>query len=147
MAIFVKDYNYNLINEIHTCITKTDDNKCKAESPICSVVSDGKCQIVLPKTNLLNGIDNEKNYFLRMADELIRYKRIQQFMFRPQVYLSFGKVDYSINDDEMVVLQSTLTDDFFENLYKTHPNPFVMSNTYDIAHPSVAEVYSNEVTV
>jgi len=147
MAIFVKDYNYNLINEIHTCITKTDDNKCKAESPICSVVSDGKCQIVLPKTNLLNGIDNEKNYFLRMADELIRYKRIQQFMFRPQVYLSFGKVDYSINDDEMVVLQSTLTDDFFENLYETHPNPFVMSNTYDIAHPSVAEVYSNEVTV
>ena len=114
MTLFVKDYNYKLITNIHTCITKTDENKCKADSPLCSVTTNGKCQIILPKTNLLNGLDNEHNYFLRMADELIRYKRIQQFMFRPQVYLSFGNVDYNINDDELIVLQSMLTDEFFE---------------------------------
>ena len=34
----------------------------------------------------LYGVDNEKNYFLRIAEELIRYKRKQQFMFQPQVY-------------------------------------------------------------
>jgi hypothetical protein len=147
MALFVKDYNYNLINEIHTCITNKDDTKCKAQSPLCSVVSNGKCQIILPKINLLNGVDNEKNYFLRTADELIRYKRIQQFMFQPQVYLSFGVVDYDIRDDEMVLLQSMLTDDFFDGIIETSSNSYVSSNTYDTATPSISETYSIEAAV
>ena len=147
MTLFVSDYNYKLINNIHTCITKTDENKCKADSPLCSVTTNGKCQIILPKTNLLNGLDNEHNYFLRMADELIRYKRIQQFMFRPQVYLSFGNVDYNINDDEIVVLQSMLTDEFFEGVVDTGANSFVTSNTYDTALPANSQTYGNEATV
>ena len=147
MTLFVSDYNYKLINNIHTCITKTNENKCKTESPLCSVTTNGKCQIILPKINLLNGLDNEHNYFLRMADELIRYKRIQQFMFRPQVYLSFGNVDYNINDDEIVVLQSMLTDEFFEGVVDTGAISFVKSNTYDTALPSKSQKYGNEVTV
>ena len=130
-----------------TYITKTNENKCKTESPLCSVTTNGKCQIILPKINLLNGLDNEHNYFLRMADELIRYKRIQQFMFRPQVYLSFGNVDYNINDDEIVVLQSMLTDEFFEGVVDTGAISFVKSNTYDTALPSKSQKYGNEVTV
>ena len=82
-----------------------------------------------------------------MADELIRYKRIQQFMFRPQVYLSFGNVDYNINDDEIVVLQSMLTDEFFEGVVDTGANSFVKSNTYDTALPAISQKYGNEATV
>ena len=147
MTLFVKDYNYKLITNIHTCITKTDENKCKADSPLCSVTTNGKCQIILPKTNLLNGLDNEHNYFLRMADELIRYKRIQQFMFRPQVYLSFGNVDYNINDDEIVILQSMLTDEFFEGAVEKSSNSFIKSNTYDTALPGKTEKYGDEAIV
>ena len=147
MTLFVKDYNYKLINNIHTCITKTNENKCKANSPLCSVTTNGRCQIILPKTNLLSGLDNEHNYFLRMADELIRYKRIQQFMFRPQIYLSFGNVDYNINDDELIVLQSMLTDEFFENVVDTNANEYVKSNTYDTAKPEITQKYDDEITV
>ena len=135
------------INNIQTCVTKKSDNKCREQSPLCSVISDGKCQIILPKKNLLNGIDNEKNYFLRLADELIRYKRIQQFMFLPQMYLSFGKVDFSVNDDEIIVLQSLLTEEFFEGLVDYEPNPYIKSNTYDTAYPQISETYNNEITV
>lgn len=147
MAMFVKDYNYQMINNIQTCATKKNDNKCREQSPLCSVISEGKCQIMLPKQNLLNGIDNEKNYYLRLADELIRYKRIQQFMFLPQMYLSFGKVDLLVNDDEIVILQSMLTEEFFEGLVDFQPNPYLKSNTYDTATPSITETYSAEITV
>jgi hypothetical protein len=41
-------------------------------------------QLIVPKLNLISGLDNESIYVLRISDEIIRYKRIQLFMFNPQ---------------------------------------------------------------
>lgn len=147
MVIFVKDYNYNLIKEIHTCAVITDEDKCRADAPLCSVNSNGKCQLILPKQNLVNGSDNERNYFLRMADELIRYHRVRQFMFEPQVYLSFGKVDYKINTDEIMIMQSLLNNEFFDNMVGAKVNKFASHTSYDNAPPQFTEPYSNEVKI
>jgi hypothetical protein len=68
-------------------------------------------------------------------------------MFLPQMYLSFGKVELSVNDDEIVILQSMLTEEFFEGLIDFQPNPYLKSNTYDTATPSITETYSAEITV
>lgn len=43
---------------------------------------DRGCRLVLPKRNAVNGLDNEVFYIAKMADELVRYNRIQSFMFR-----------------------------------------------------------------
>lgn len=142
-AVFVKDYNYKVISDIHTCIVNKDENKCRADAPLCSVSSSGKCQIILPKTNLLNNTDNEKNYFLRVADELIRYKRIRQFMFEPQVYLSFGKVDYNLDKDEIVIMQSMLNREFFEGMANQKINTFALETAYDNVSPQKSVEYSN----
>lgn len=74
-------YNYTEINErdLHTCISKTKD-KCETVGSVCRITND-KCQLVLPKINLVNGTDNENFYYGRMADELIRYNRIKSFYF------------------------------------------------------------------
>ena len=61
-----------------------------------------------------------------MADELIRYKRIRQFMFQPQVYLSFGKVDYKLNKDEIVIMQSMLNREFFEGRINQQVNTYAI---------------------
>ena len=147
LVLFVKDYNYNLINEIHTCVVTKDADKCSADSPMCSVTSNGKCQMIVPKKNLLNGSDNETNYFLRMSDELIRYKRIQQFMFEPQVYMSFGAVDYSVGDDEVIVMQSMLNAEFFDKLVGKNINNYVASTSYDNVNPRISQTYSNAIKI
>ena len=51
-----------------------------------------------------------------MADELIRYNRIRSFIFKPQSYLSFGQVKYNLRDNEIIILEDMLTQEFFDNL-------------------------------
>jgi hypothetical protein len=136
-------YNFKMVNEkdLHTCISQTAD-KCynevkgeeKTNTSICRITKD-KCQLVLPKNNLVNGTDNEVFYYGRMADELIRYNRIKSFIFKPQAYLSFGQVKYNLRDDEIIILQDLLTQEFFENLIPSEINRYAKYNTYDSAEP------------
>ena len=145
--VFVNDYNYKVIKDIHTCIVNEDAKQCKAESPLCSVSSNGKCQLLLPKKNLLNDADNETNYFLQMADELIRYRRIRQFMFEPQVYLSFGNVDYKVDDHELLIMQSMLSNDFFDGLIGKKINNYMLHTSYDNVAPQTSAFYNNTIKI
>ena len=122
--IFVDDYDYTLIKEVTTCLNKEKD-KCLAESPLCTLSNNTTCQMVLPKQNLITGANNERNYFLKMADELIRYSRIKSFIFEPQVYLSFSPIDYHLRDDEIIIMQSLITQEYFRGLIPAVVNPYV----------------------
>ena len=135
-------YNFKMVNEkdLHTCISQTADKCLNEENPngsICRITKD-KCQLVLPKSNLVNGTDNEVFYYGRMADELIRYNRIKSFIFKPQAYLSFGQVKYNLRDDEIIILQDLLTQEFFENLIPSEINRYAKYNTYDTAEPIIS---------
>jgi hypothetical protein len=145
MVIFVKDYDYKLINELTTCAMNKTADKCNANAPLCAFTINGKCQLIIPKENLLTRSDNEKNYFLKMADELIRYNRIKSFMFEKQTYLSFGKVDYNLYEDEFIILQSLITQEYFEELVPTKQNKFIKYNSYDEAKPIISQTYVDEV--
>jgi hypothetical protein len=138
-------YNYKEINEndIHTCLSINND-KCEVKGSICRITND-KCTLVLPKTNLVNETDNELFYYGRMADELIRYNRIKSFIFKPQAYLSFGQVKYNLRDNEIIVLQDLLNQDFFENFIPSEINRYARYNTYDTAEPIITQTYRNEV--
>jgi hypothetical protein len=142
-------YKYTEVNEneLHTCLSKSDDkclNEEKTKGSICRMTND-KCQLVIPKENLINGTDNEVYYFGRMADELIRYNRIKSFIFKPQAYLSFGQVKYNLRDDEIIVLQDLLNQEFFENLIPADTNFFAKYNTFDTAEPIITQAYIKEI--
>ena len=139
-------FNYENINEndIHTCI-KLAKNKClNSTSGICQI-TDNKCTLVLPKKNLITETDNELFYYGRMADELIRYNRIKSFIFKPQAYLSFGQIKYNLRDNEILILQDLLTQDFFENLIPADINKYAKYNTYDTAEPIMSQAYKKDV--
>ena len=127
-VVFVDDFDYKLIKEVTTCMNKNKE-KCSVESPLCVVNDDGSgktlCQLVLPKKNLITGANNGRNYFLKMADELIRYSRIKSFIFEPQVYLSFSPLEYNLREDEIIMLQSLITQDYFRDLIPAVENPYV----------------------
>jgi len=152
-----KGFNYENINEndIHNCI-KLSKDKClnkgadsdadasDSSTGICQMTDD-TCTLVLPKNNLITENDNESFYYSRMADELIRYNRIKSFIFKPQAYLSFGQIKYNLRDNEILILQDLLTQEFFENLIPADINKYAKYNTYDTANPITSLAYKGEV--
>jgi hypothetical protein len=142
---FIGDKNYyKLINEVSTCIVK-DENQCKDTPNLCLVTDNGKCNLILPERNLITDKKNEPIYFGRMADELIRYNRIKSFMLQPQTYLSFGNIGYNLRDNEIILIQSSLTQEYFENLIPAVTNKYVKYNSYDETQPIITQVYDNKI--
>ncbi len=146
--VFVKKsegYDYSNVDEnaVQTCISSAKD-KCEKKGYVCRITND-KCSLLIPKENLVNGSDNETHYYGRMADELIRYNRIKSFVFKPQIYLSFGQVKYNLRDDEIIVLQDMLNAEFFEDLIPAYINKYAKYNTYDGAEPIVSQTYEKAI--
>ena len=100
-----------------------------------------------PKTNGLTGSDNEEFYYIRLADELLRFQRIQLFMLETNKYLSFSEVNYQVNDDEMLLIESMITQDFFQGLKAHTRSNFVHFNTYDTAMPIKTFPYSDKLAI
>ena len=103
--------------------------------------------LLIPKINLLSKLDNENIYYSKIADELIRYKRIKQFMFEPNMFLSFSDIKYNLNSDELLILQSLLSPEYFENLVPDNKNKFITYNSYDTVEPNITQSYDNEYYV
>ena len=142
---FIGDENYyKLISEVSTCLVK-DSKKCSATPNLCAVTENGKCKLILPEKNLITNKNNEPIYFTKMADEMIRYNRINSFMLQPQSYLSFGNIGYNLRDNEIILVQSLLTQDFFDNLIPAINNKYIHYNSYDEAEPIISQPYDNVV--
>ena len=142
---FIGDENYyKLINQVSTCIVK-DKNKCKDTPNLCVVTDNGKCNLILPERNLITNKENEPIYYGRMADELIRYNRIKSFMMQPQTYLSFGNIGYNLRDNEIIIVQSTLTQEYFEGLIPAVTNKYIKNNSYDETQPIITQIYENRI--
>jgi hypothetical protein len=103
--------------------------------------------LLVPKNNLLSNLDNEDIYFSKIADELIRYNRIKQFMFKPKMFLSFTDLKYDLNMDEIILLQSLMTNDYFDDLVPAVTSKYISFNTYDTTEPSITQKYDNEYLI
>jgi hypothetical protein len=124
-VIFVDNYDFKMVKEVTTCLNK-NDSVCAREGPLCTVNSGAStCQMVLPRKNLVTGAKNDINYYLKMADELIRYSRIKSFLFEPQSYLSFRSLDYNLRENEVILMQSLLTQEYFKGMVPVVTNQYV----------------------
>ena len=81
--------------------------------------------LLIPKNNLLSNLDNKEIYYSKIADELIRYNRIKHFMFKPKMFLSFTDLQYNLHDNEIILLQSLLTQDYFDDLVPDHKSKYI----------------------
>ena len=142
---FTGDANfYKTINEVSTCIVK-DKNSCSSTPQLCVDSDNGSCNLILPEKNLITKNLNEPIYYGKMADELIRYGRIKSFMFKPQSYLSFSNIGYNLRDNEIILIQSLLTQEYFENLVHMVSNKYIHQNSYDNVEPIITQIYENKI--
>jgi len=129
-------------------LTKYEELSCVGsscgEQEYCIKKDDGMCQLVIPKNHLISGVDNEIVYFGRIADELIRYKRVRIFMMQPKTYLNITNSEYKIKDDEFILIQTSLNNDYFKNLIPFNPNSYISNVNYYTAFPQTSQPYSNE---
>jgi hypothetical protein len=141
------DQFYKLIKEVSTCIVK-DTDTCSSEpssANIC-VSKNNKCNMILPVHNLITGKKNESIYYGKIADELIRYNRIKNFMFEPQTYLSFGNIGYNLRDNEIILIQSLLNNEYFDRLVPAVNNKYIKHNNHDQSQPIITQHYDNTIT-
>ena len=137
---------YKLIDEFTTCIVKNKDS-CVKTPNLCVFTDTNSCNLILPKKNLMTGKENEEIYFGKMSDELIRYSRIQSFILQPQSFLSFGNIGYNLRDNEIIMLQSLLTPEYFETLIPAIINKYVQFNSYDGTEPIISQIYENKANM
>jgi hypothetical protein len=125
---FVAKDNYKRpakYTDITTCITQNNDKK------VCDSISDA---LIIPKNNLNEpGLDNEKYYYTRLADELMRYSHVRKFILEPNVHLNIADDITHINDDEIIATETTLRNDiqFSEKTVGTH---YPIYLPYKLAH-------------
>ena len=117
---------------------------CDKTSQFCMKTGE-KCTLIIPAKHLISGLDNDKVYYSRVADELLRYKRIRLFMFQPNFYLNITDNEYKVGSDEFLAMQSLIGSEYFKDLIPYNTNSYVKNATYDMADPSVSQSYSNEV--
>jgi hypothetical protein len=100
------------------------------------IFRDNKHVLIIPQENLINGFDNKKLYFAKMADELIRNRRSQLFMFDSKRFINLPNTQFSVNHNELLIVDSLLNDFYFKNLVPFNLNTHTKNITYDIAEPS-----------
>lgn len=119
------DFNDDVLDILYKKNTMDPNN----EHGICLHSNNMLC---IPINNLITDEENEETYFVRLSDEIIRNKRIQSYMFNP-FYMKIINIDYSISNDEMLILNSNLTDEFFNLKNNEIDSKYITNIPYDSA--------------
>lgn len=148
-----EDYQDEILlkmNDVTNCYTSQTEStgaSCKNTLHCRYNNEKGVCSLHIPKTNLINEKDNEKIYYGRITDEIIRYNRIRSFMFQPKSFIAFSELPYKLNTNEIILLQSLITEDennYFEDMEPETTNVYVKYNTYETAQPRFGVPYRKE---
>ena len=131
------------LTDVTNCHMISDDT-CKTKK-FCLSLENGNCRLKIPNKNLINGKKNEIMYFGRIADELIRYSRIKSFIFRSNTFLSFADIKYNLRENEIILLHSLLTQDYFDDIVIAPVNKYVNYNTYDTSQPLITQSYTSNI--
>ena len=100
-------------------------------------------QLIIPERNLISGKMNQVLYFRRLADELLRYKRVRSMILEKHANI-MQTDEYQLNTDEMILLDYMIADYLSKDLVPVMKIKDAHIS-YDFANPYKTTKYSNEV--
>jgi hypothetical protein len=143
-SILFGDYEEEIISNLsEVTMCSYDDERCST-SDNC-LLSDGRCLMIIPKKNLVNGKNNTTIYYERLTDEIIRYLDIREFMINKNNIIAPHDLKYNINFDEILIYQGSITKQYFDGLVQSKMNPYVSNTTWETATPKISPLYDNKV--
>jgi len=115
--ISFQKYDDEVLLKLHDIFTCENN----ADNKTYCLVKDGPMNgtLLIPDRHLLTQEDNDYIYYTRLADELVRHRRVHLFMFYPDQYLNINNQDYQILPDEFIIQKNLLNSDYFKEL-KVH---------------------------
>ena len=135
-VVFTSMKDTKHLHQIEMCCNKINKGSCVNTGSFCVYSnSDQKCKLHIPKENLQHKKDNEEIYYTRLADELIRYIHYQQYILNTNNNAILNQVEYRINDNEIIILESTLLSNYFKQLKPSNVAKNIVSRTYDTTQP------------
>jgi len=123
------------LHEIFTCENSSDNKSyCLTETPSEAGRTSG--QLLIPHQHLLTGEENETIYYTRLADELMRHRRVHLFMFYPEQYLNINDQEYQIAPNEFVATKTVLSLEYFNALKPHDFGNYALNVPFDHSDPS-----------
>ena len=109
-------------------------------------LNDSRCEdcqtISIPKKHLLNESSNEHGFYNKLADELIRYKKMNNFFELPKQYINNNISTYNLHDDEILTFQSFIQPD---NIDYEESDIKQFNDNYNLSYPLKSIEYSGEI--
>jgi len=105
-ARFTESVLNNMTMVAYTCADKSTSGVFK-----------NGCNLIVPEKNLVSGKLNSTVYPYRVADELIRFGRIKNYILNSNQFLNMGNTEFKLNKDEYILLESALLNkDYFDDM-------------------------------
>jgi len=114
------------LQQIQSCQTKCDKKYCS----ITKGKGQANCQLIVPKYHLVSKLSNEKLYYERLADEFVRNRFTQQFLFYPEQIHSFP-TEYSTHSQEFILPKPMITQQYFDGLIPFPNKTYARTSTFD----------------
>ena len=119
------------LHEIFTC-----ENSSENKSYCLTNAEKTSGELLIPSKHLLTGEDNESIYYTRLADELLRHRRVHLFMFYPEQYLNINDQDYQIAPNEFVASKTVLSLAYFNHLKPHSYKDYARNVPFENSDPS-----------
>lgn len=103
--------------------------------------------LMIPSKHLISGVDNQTVYYGRIADEMVRYNRIRTLLIQPRIHLNVGEIDYNLRENEMILLDSLVTPEYFEDMVPFQFNKYASKIDFYQAQPEVSQKYKHDVSL
>ena len=95
------------IDDLLTCLDM-NEAECGEMRSTCTF-EDKSCRLLFPKKNLITGdstVTNDKIYYEKLVDEIIRYKKVRDYVLKNDTFMNYDVVEYKINDDEIIIISN-----------------------------------------
>ena len=141
------------MDDITMCINNNKE-QCESKKNYCitSTDTDYKCKQIIPKKNLITKRDNEEIYYGKLSDEIIRYGKIREYIFKPKEFLILDNINYNLTNNEIILLESLILttkddpDNYFTNIKKSELsfNPYTKNMVPMFIEPLTNTPYNNK---
>lgn len=131
------DFDEDVLSEVY----ENNENNSHNKHGFCLMKEN---QLCLPVKNLLSQENNETMYYIRVCDEIIRYSRIRRYLFDTS-YTRLETLEYNILADEVLLMNTHIIGDYFDNISYMPTHKYVKNIPYDFAQPSYVKKTTKDV--